>query len=122
MSWKYFSQAEMACKCGCGESDMDEHFMRKLIAMREEAAFPFVITSAYRCPTHNNTVSSTGYDGPHTTGQACDIAVDRGNAFILLELAFKYGMTGLGIKQKGSSRFIHVDDLHEGVRPTIWSY
>ena len=33
--------------------------------------------------------------------------------------------TGVGINQKGSSRFIHLDQLHEKdgyPRPTIWSY
>lgn len=96
--------------------------MRKLEAMREEAGFPFVITSAYRCPAHNANVSSTGSAGPHTTGRAVDVAVDRGQAYQVLELALKYGMSGIGVKQKGSGRFIHVDDLDEGVRPSIWSY
>ena len=37
MSWtaKYFSEKEMACQCGCGESPMDQAFMDKLDALRE---------------------------------------------------------------------------------------
>jgi len=119
---KYFTTAETACQCGCGKSSMDEDFMRKMDAMREEAGFPFIVTSAVRCGAHNNNVSSTGFDGPHTTGQAIDIGVDRQQAFTFIELAVKYGMTGIGVKQHGDGRFIHVDDLHEGVRPTVWSY
>lgn len=122
MTYKYFSDAELSCQCGCGDSLMDDHFMRKLEAMREEAGFPFPLSSAKRCPEHNNRVSSTGLDGPHTTGQAVDIAVSRGEAYIVAELAFKYGMTGIGFKQHGSGRFVHVDDLHESPRPNIWSY
>ena len=119
---KHFTDKELSCRCGCGKTDMDEEFMRKLEAMRENADFPFSITSGIRCGSHNNNISSTGFDGPHTTGQAVDIAVDRHRAFIVMDLAFQYGMTGIGVKQRGEGRFIHVDDLHEGVRPTIWSY
>lgn len=35
------------------------------------------------------------------------------------------GFTGIGIKQHGDNRFIHLDDLREpdhAPRPTIWTY
>ena len=40
-----FSTDEMQCQCGCGANDMDDEFMRMLQALREEAGFPFRLTS-----------------------------------------------------------------------------
>jgi zinc D-Ala-D-Ala carboxypeptidase len=39
-----------------------------------------------------------------------------------LRLAFKLGFTGIGVQQKGSGRFIHLDTMEGGTRPTVWSY
>jgi hypothetical protein len=44
---------------------------------------------------------------------------------MVLKLALEAGFTGIGVAQKGSGRFMHLDDLlnDEGQpRPTIWSY
>jgi len=102
---------------------MDARFMRRVVDLRRKLDFPFVVTSAIRCPAHNAHVSSTGLSGPHTTGHALDIAVSGQRAFQLLALAGKYGMTGLGVKQHGphNKRFLHIDDLDAG-RPWVWSY
>ena len=96
--------------------------MVKINAMRRELGFPFIVTSAYRCPEYNAQISSTGGDGPHTTGRAIDIAVSRKKAYKLLESAFDHGMTGIGVSQKGQVRFIHLDDLYNEYRPNVWSY
>ena len=124
MAWKYFSQAEMACKCGCGEAPMDEDFMRVLDAIREDFGKPLAVSSGYRCPSHNAVVSSTGSTGPHTTGCAADVKVSGADAHRILELALQYGAMGIGVSQKGphGSRFIHIDTIHSGNRPWIWSY
>ena len=123
--YKYFSDKELSCHgvdCCGGLADMNHVFMIKLLAMRRELGFPFYITSAYRCPQHNSRISSTGDTGPHTTGQAVDILCMGHNAYRLIESALRHGMTGIGIKQKGPQRFIHVDDITGPVRPWIWSY
>lgn len=126
--YKFFSLDELKCKCGkCGSTgdEMDTAFMNSLILLRSDCGFPFVITSAYRCPEYNAKVSGTGRHGPHTTGKAVDIAIDRERAFILLSKAFDYGFQGIGIKQHGNGRFIHLDtckDGEVGSRPIIWSY
>lgn len=128
MEYKYFSLNELKCKCGkCGSTgaEMDDMFMAKLDYLRGVCEFPFVVTSAYRCPEHNNNVSSTGRDGAHTTGQAIDIAVSHEQAFVFLCNVMKSGLfTGVGINQKGSGRFIHLDDLgiEDYPRPRVWSY
>jgi uncharacterized protein YcbK (DUF882 family) len=79
-----------------------------------------IVTSGYRCPEHNQNVSSTGPDGPHTTGKAVDIGVSGTDAYDLALLAMQMGVKGIGINQKGTGRFIHFDFA----RPqfTIWSY
>ena len=124
MSLRYFTESEFACK-HCGKNKMDEDFLDKLDELRHRCGFPFNITSAYRCPAHNQKVSSTGPKGPHTTGKAVDIAASRQHAYDILEEALRLGFTGIGVQQKGANRFIHLDTLTEpdhAPRPSVWSY
>ena len=126
--WPHFSHAELACRCGCGRADMDPDFMQKLEAVRRMVDQPMAVSSAFRCPEHNQAVSSTGADGPHTTGRAIDIRVSGHQAHRVLAFALRHGMSGVGVKQHGnhSARFLHMDDLEDdetpGPRPWIWSY
>lgn len=118
----HFSDEELRCKCGCGQQNMRAGFMTKVEALRVAVGFPLPVTSAYRCPEHNARVSSTGLTGPHTTGRAIDLGVDRERAFHVLTVALRLGgFSGIGVQQKGAGRFIHLDSLTDG-RPTIWSY
>ena len=125
--WPHFSHKELACHCGCGRMEMRDPFMRKLEELRTSFGKPMRITSAYRCPNHNERVSKTGRNGPHTTGQAIDIQVSGEDAFDLLFFAIGFGFAGIGINQRGphANRFVHLDRL-EGLidrpRPRIWSY
>ena len=124
MSWKYFTLEEFACR-HCGENRIQLPWVDELDQLRDQAGFPFIISSGYRCPVHNQAVSSTGPNGPHTTGWATDIRVDRARAHRLLGLALQAGIPGIGVQQKGSSRFIHLDRLPIDTRhprPTVWSY
>lgn len=124
--WTYFSVEELRCRCGCGRADMDADFMPKIVMLRRLLGFPFIVSSAFRCPEYNQEVSSSGPAGPHTTGRAIDIVVGGANAMRLVVLAPAHGITGIGIKQHGpwNKRFIHLDDLQAPAypRPTIWSY
>jgi zinc D-Ala-D-Ala carboxypeptidase len=36
-------------------------------------------------------------------------------------MALEAGFTGIGVQQKGTGRFLHLDTL-ENLRPTVWSY
>jgi len=124
MKWdhvKHFKRAEFLCKC-CQTEAMDDAFVELLDHLRDILAFPMVITSGYRCPAHNEAVSTTGRVGPHTTGKAADIAVRGAQAHFLLQIALELGFKGIGIQQKGPSRFIHLDTVTDGSRPTVWSY
>lgn len=119
----HFSERELMCRCGCGRADMDPGFLERLELLREHFGSPLVLTSAFRCPEHNKKVSSTGKTGPHTTGKAVDILVAGEEAYRLVKSALSFGFQGLGVKQKGQARFIHLDDLTPPCpRPRIWSY
>lgn len=125
MSWRYFTLDEFRCKCGCGQNLIDRQFVTELDNLRHKMGFALPITSGYRCPTHNAKVSSTGLTGPHTSGRAADLAVDRFNAFRVLKAALDMGFTGIGLQQKGGGRFVHLDNLPNSAgapRPTVWSY
>ena len=126
--YPYFTVHELVCQgsdCGCDHGlHMDREFMEKIVAMRMELGFPFIVHSAYRCPVHNNQVSKTGFDGPHASGRAIDIAVSGTRAHALVHCANQHFITGIGVNQKGphNQRFIHLDDLQGDLRPWIWSY
>lgn len=122
--WANFTREEMSCRCRCGGADMDPHFMDSLQALRETCNFPFPIVSGYRCPDHNEQVSTTGRNGPHTTGRAVDVLIAGERALTLVMYATGSGFRGLGVKQHGphDKRFIHIDKVEGGKRPTVWSY
>lgn len=119
-----FTKAEFDCK-ETGENNMQADFMEKLQTLRDRYGKSMRITSGFRSVNHS-IEKRKKRAGAHTTGQAADIAVHRGDAYRLLELAFELGFTGIGIQQKGGGRFIHLDMIAantEGfLRPTIWSY
>jgi zinc D-Ala-D-Ala carboxypeptidase len=128
-SVKFFKPSEFACKCGCGldGTSMDMAFIYSLDALREKLGFPLRVSSGARCPAHNNKVSSTGLTGPHTRLCAVDLLIYGDRAFELAMQAPRFGMSGIGINQKGPSagRFVHLDNLpntSEHPRPRIWSY
>ena len=82
------------------------------------------ISSGYRSPEHP-IEARKGKPGAHARGRAVDIAIAGADALHLLQLVLDSGdFTGVGIAQKGDfgSRFIHLDDLDNERRPTIWSY
>lgn len=127
MNWKQypnFTKKEFDCK-QTGENEMQPEFMSKLQLLRDAYKKPMRVSSGFRSVNHSIEAKKKR-PGAHTTGQAVDIAIDRGDAYILLKLALLAGFTGIGIKQKGRGRFLHLDTIEAGtdgfIRPTIWSY
>ncbi len=120
--YEYFSEKELKCK-HTGESGMDDKFMEVLIAIRKECDFPFPITSAYRHPTHPLEARKES-TGAHSLGRAVDVAVRGEKALKLISVAQAHGITRIGVAQKGTSRFIHIDNCTEedGFPSAIWSY
>jgi len=124
-AYPFFSATELACHCGeCDGGEMNQEFMDKLIKVRSLLGAPMVLSSAYRCPEHNDEVSHTGRHGPHTTGRAVDVLCSGKVAFSILRIALEEGITGIGVSQKGDhgSRFLHLDDVEAKTRPWVWSY
>jgi uncharacterized protein YcbK (DUF882 family) len=125
MSWEspYFTSEEMKCS-HTGLEKMDTKFMEMLTELRVAYAKPLRVTSAYRDATHPIEAKKTK-PGAHATGKAADIAVERGEAYEVLKLALEIGFTGIGVAQKGSGRFLHLDICNSDdgmIRPTVWSY
>ena len=118
--WCNFTPDEFRCSC-CNRLEISSDIMDLLQKARNELG-PLSITSAYRCPSHNNSVSSTGEAGPHTTGKALDIAVKNSQHRKQLIDWFATKVTGLGIAKS----FIHIDNLtaDDGfdMRPNAWKY
>ena len=127
--WKYFHperDRSMACR-GTGRLIIVPRFMHLMDELRERFGRPIRINSWYRTPEYNAKVSSTGSTGPHTTGEAVDIAVYGGHADEMVVIAHKLGFTGFGWKQHGphQRRFLHLDALGDGTpgpRPWVWTY
>ena len=120
---KYFKATEFVCS-HTGKAEMDKEFVFKLNQLRDNFGKPLTISSGYRDPTHPVEAMKKA-PGAHSTGQACDILVERQDAFKLLKLAFLVGFTGVGVSQKGGARFLHLDTIESSParpRPTIWSY
>ena len=117
-----FTEAEMRCK-HTGKCEMHPVFMQRLQHLRTVYGAPLIVTSGYRDPSHPEEVKKTE-PGAHAMGRAVDIAIRGADAVKLLRLALEFGFTGIGISQKGSSRFLHLDDVSDGTlpRPSIWSY
>ena len=119
-SWVNFKPEEVSCS-HCGELKIHEDIMDLLQEARNYLG-PLSITSAYRCSTHNAAVSSTGANGPHTTGKAIDIAVRDSQHRKELITYFAPLVQGLGIAKS----FIHIDLLYEEdgfeQRPNSWVY
>lgn len=118
--WKNFALDEFKCKC-CSKVKIDPAIIDLVQSARDKLG-PLSITSAYRCPSHNASVSSTGDAGPHTTGHALDIGVKDSQHRKELIDYFATKVTGLGI----AKTFIHIDNLtHEhgfNMRPNAWKY
>lgn len=123
--WPRFTRRELMCK-DSGECRMSPYFMDRLEKLREAYGKPLIVRSGYRSPAYNQKVSTTGPDGPHTHGRAIDVYVAGTDAYNLMALATAAGFTGIGIKQKESGRFMHLDDLTAldgfSTRPWVWTY
>ena len=122
---KNFTREELACK-HCGKMEIPLASIKRLQRVRDRVGHFLKVSSAYRCPEHNNAVSKTGRTGPHTKA-AFDVAVHSDEAYHVTQAALAEGFTGIGVNQKGplEQRFIHLDDLtdeEEIPRPRVWSY
>ena len=124
MNWNdypNFSKAEFDCK-HTGRNEMKPEFLEKLQELRNMYGRPIIISSGYRDPTHPIEARKAS-PGTHSLGLACDIRCDGKSAYYILKYAFALEFTGIGVKQHGTGRFIHLDiAAHPFARPNLWSY
>ena len=85
-----------------------EELLNRLQALRTFLNFSFVVSSGYRCPEHPIEAKKSK-PGTHATGLAVDILCRGTEAYKIITHAQEYGFTGIGVNQKGNSRFIHLD-------------
>ena len=112
---KYFELSESNCQ-HTGNNEMKPEFLEKLDALRHVCAFPFVITSGYRDPSHPIEAAKE-IPGTHAQGIAADIRVVSSNKrFRLVKEALALGFTGIGVDPS----FIHLDIRASS--PVIWTY
>jgi len=125
--WPNFSYDELRCRCGRCSSDgteMDPAFMDQVQKLRVLFGKPLTINSPYRCPKHP-VEAKKAKPGVHAEGKAIDIACTGADAVELLRLAMTLPFTGVGIQQRGTGRYIHLDMAAAQAgrpRPTLWSY
>lgn len=115
-----FSSQEFGCPC-CGRSDMDPGFIARLQALRTEYGKPIrpVFGGGFRCTVYD------GKNGAHSEGRAVDPACPREDYPWLIEAAWYYGFTGIGVKNRAGEFQLHLDDADPGPgrpRPWIWTY
>ena len=96
---------------------MNVNFLAKLDEAREYAGIPFIINSAYRSPTHPESIKNP--TSSHIKGLAVDISVkDSRTRFLVLDALLVVGFSRVGI----SNSFIHVDlDMNKS-QNVIWTY
>lgn len=124
------SPENLACKCGeCDGPTVRESTRQRLYRLRDRYGKPLNITSAGRCPAHDEELRDGKSRGTHSLVLAAvDTKVWGDDAIRLLKLAIELGFTGFGVQQKGPhrTRFLHLDDAtpeeYSNPRPWIWSY
>jgi zinc D-Ala-D-Ala carboxypeptidase len=118
---QYFADYELACKCGCGELKFDPEFRLIIESIRSVCGFALPVSSGYRCENHPAEASKEK-PGSHSRGVAVDFAVSHDRAFKVIQVALDHGIRRIGVNQKGSGRFIHIDVDVTLPAPAIWSY
>ncbi len=122
MPWKNFSKDEFGCKCGCGRNEISDQIIDVCQAIRDEVGYSLVVSSGFRCAAHpvERSKSKPG-TGTHCRGVAADLAVSHRQAREVAAVALDMDIGGVGIHQKGSGRFVHID-VDPDRRSLIWTY
>lgn len=122
--WAYFDEDELRCKCGCGRCEMDDEAVGVFDLLRYQATqewgsdLPFIVTSGFRCPTHDASPEVNG-QGLHPQGKCIDILVlDAEKRAVILGVAFAHPrILGIGV----SGNFLHLDTVLRDKRLS-WTY
>ena len=117
---KYFDPDNTYCACGCGQGpeEMKPRTMLMLDLARKQAGIPFVLTSAFRCPQHNEDVGGAE-NSAHKKGYGVDIECkDSRSRFVIIDALLRVGFTRIGIAET----FIHADNDPDNTPQVAWVY
>lgn len=118
MSWKFFTKAEFACKCGCGKNNISPDLITKLDEARDMYHQPMTIESGSRCSAWNKHEGGKRTSA-HLKGLAADIRCTAPrDRFRLLNIFYILGFKRIGIGRT----FIHVDISKELDPEVTWLY
>ena len=99
------------------EENMNESFLMRLDEAREYAGIPFIINSAYRSPTHPESIKRP--TSSHIKGLAVDIsATSSRQRGLILDALRAVGFDRIGI----ANTFIHVDMDYDKDQNVTWLY
>lgn len=106
-----FTSTEFDCKgkgC-CTQTIIDKKLVELLQDIRSHFGKPVIISSAYRCATHNKKVDgATG--SYHTKGQAADIYISGIKPIEIARYAENIGILGIGLYETDKDgHFVHID-------------
>ena len=113
---KHFSRREFKCQCSnnCGFDTVDKQLIDYLEAIRTHFGRPVHITSACRCPAHNEAVGGSK-NSLHLQGRAADIQVKETDPIEVQYFAQGLVLHGGVGSYKG---FTHIDSRGHAAR---WS-
>jgi uncharacterized protein YcbK (DUF882 family) len=71
---KYFTENEIACRCGCGQA-IEDHFLIFIMEIfRKIVELPIIVHSVNRCTKYNQEIGGVSHS-LHLTGSAMDFHV-----------------------------------------------
>ena len=106
----YFESSEFACKhCQqLPEGGMNQELIDVLNRLREKLGEPLIVSSGYRCPTHNRNIGG-GSQSYHMKGVATDVYINsnRYSTQQIAQMALDCGAdTSVAYPGQG---FVHID-------------
>ena len=115
--YRFFNATEFACPC-CGKNDINDSLVMRLDLARGTAEVPFIITSGYRCKSHNRHVGGSEHSS-HLTGHAVDIRINNINQrFHILQGLMFAGFNRIGV----GGTLIHADIDPDKLQNCLWTY
>ncbi len=119
---KYFTDAELACKCGRAECDAPKQVspaLAKLLdAVREDVGRPVRVNSGLRCAFWNEKEGGK-LKSDHLTGDGADLhAATSNERFELVRAALTRGCLRIGIHKS----FVHVGTRTDLAPRVLWLY